>query len=83
MYHFFRALQKDAERLSAEESGWRRERMDFERNIALIKHDLREAMRKHELETDGRKSLETKLRSTEEQLQVGDLLSKCASCRED
>ena len=33
---------KDFERVSSEEGNLRRERMEYERNMALIKHDLKE-----------------------------------------
>ena len=46
MWFILRALQRDAEKLANEESTLRRERMDFERNIALLKHDLKEVISK-------------------------------------
>ena len=38
----FRALTKDVERFAAEESSLRQEKMDSERIVALIRHDLKE-----------------------------------------
>ncbi len=33
---------KDLETLQSEENAWRRERMEFERSMALAKHEMKE-----------------------------------------
>ncbi len=37
-----RAAMKDLETLQSEENAWRRERMEFERSMALAKHEMKE-----------------------------------------
>ena len=48
----------------------RRERMDFERSLAILKHDAKEAQRKFDFEAESRLNAEKKLRAAEEHLQA-------------
>ena len=68
LLYYTRAMLKDFERVSAEESNIRRERMDFERNMALISHDMKEAQRKMDMEVNNRMKVEKQLRDLEDQL---------------
>ncbi|XP_029640242.1 rho-associated protein kinase 2 isoform X1 [Octopus sinensis] len=58
---------KELDRLSAGEATLRRETRNLERNIGLIKHDLKEANRKYEIELELRKKKESDLENLEKQ----------------
>ncbi|XP_013412061.1 rho-associated protein kinase 2-like isoform X3 [Lingula anatina] len=66
----YRAAIQDLDRLTSDETALRRQCNDFERNMALIKHDLKETQRKLEIESDNRRKTESKLVETERQLQA-------------
>jgi len=61
-------LQKELDRMANEEAMLQEKNMEFERNIALLGHDLREAQRKADYESDLRQNTEKTLRDLEEKL---------------
>lgn len=65
-----RDLQKEYEHVFAEESRLRRELVEVERTVTVVKHDLQGAQRKLEYETEQRQKVEVKQRETEEALRV-------------
>ncbi|XP_064626393.1 rho-associated protein kinase 2-like isoform X3 [Lineus longissimus] len=63
--HKYAVTIKDLDRISAEEHSMRQITNEYERNIALIKHDMKEAARKYDLEQESHRNTEKKLQEVE------------------
>ncbi|XP_012943125.1 rho-associated protein kinase 2 [Aplysia californica] len=66
----YKSTLEEIDRLTQEESTLKRDYMELERSIALIKHDLKETQRKLEMEADNKKKVEYMLRDKEKQLET-------------
>jgi chromosome segregation ATPase len=62
-------VNKNIERLSSEENLLRQERMELEKQMTLLNHQLKEGQRKLEMEAELRRKGDTQLRELESQLQ--------------
>nr|KAI8754220.1 rho-associated protein kinase 2-like [Biomphalaria glabrata] len=65
----YKQAMEDINHLSQEEANIKREYMELERNIALIKHELKESQRKLEAESDNKRKIEFELKAKEKQLE--------------
>ena len=65
-----RTAVKDLECFSTDEKAISRERVEWEKNNAILKHEMKEIQRKLETESDLRLKSEEKIASTKHQLQA-------------
>ncbi|XP_074643969.1 rho-associated protein kinase 2-like [Tubulanus polymorphus] len=66
--HKYAKAIKDFERLSHDEAALRQENSEYQKTIALIKHDMKEVQRKYEIELENRRMKEKVLQEMEYQL---------------
>ncbi|XP_069126945.1 rho-associated protein kinase 2-like isoform X3 [Argopecten irradians] len=64
----FSMLKLDLDRISSEESRLRRECSEFEKRMALLKHDQKESQRKADIEAENRRKLEVLLKEKDQLL---------------